>query len=122
MRTSEPPHDPLAEQSVIGSLLLSNHMIPEVVKVIGARDFYRPNHGTVYTAIIDLFTAGEPVDPVTVSAELERRGELAARAQTLDRGQLGAAQGFGLAFAGCQLREELVHLIGSFVDFDGPEG
>ena len=77
MRTSEPPHDPLAEQSVIGSLLLSNHMIPEVVKVIGARDFYRPNHGTVYTAIIDLFTAGEPVDPVTVSAELERRGELA---------------------------------------------
>ena len=39
-------------------------------------DFYRPAHETIHDAIIDLFGRGEPVDMVTVAAELSRRGEL----------------------------------------------
>lgn len=56
-------------------MLLNNAMVPEVLPVLRANDFYRPNHGSVYSAIVDMFTAGEPADPVTVGAELERRGE-----------------------------------------------
>ena len=43
----------------------------------GGADFYRPAHETIYDAIVDLYGRGEPVDPVTVAAELQRRGELA---------------------------------------------
>jgi replicative DNA helicase len=39
-------------------------------------DFYRPAHQTIYECVLDLYGRGEPADPVTVSAELERRGEL----------------------------------------------
>jgi replicative DNA helicase len=74
--SQQPPHDPLAEQCVIGALLLNNSLIPDVIKVITATDFYRPNHQSIYSALIDMFTKGEPADPVTVGGELERRGEL----------------------------------------------
>ena len=39
-------------------------------------DFYRPAHEVIHDAIIDLYGRGEPADPVTVAAELQRRGEL----------------------------------------------
>ena len=40
-------------------------------------DFYRPAHELIHDAIIDLYGRGEPADPVTVAAALQRRGELA---------------------------------------------
>ena len=71
-----PPQDPDAEQSVIGSMLISKDAIGEVNEVLGGSDFYRPAHETIYDAIVDLYGRGEPADPVTVSAELNRRGDL----------------------------------------------
>ncbi|HEX6359542.1 replicative DNA helicase [Actinophytocola sp.] len=71
-----PPHDLLAEQSVLGGMMLSFDAIPDVTAVMGSADFYRPAHSLIYDAIMRLFAAGEPTDAVTVSAELERHGEL----------------------------------------------
>jgi len=71
-----PPQDMAAEQSVIGSMLISKDAIADVSEVLRGADFYRPAHETVHNAIIDLFGRGEPVDMVTVAAELQRRGEL----------------------------------------------
>ena len=65
-----------AEQSVIGSMLISKDAIADVSEVLRGPDFYRPAHETIHDAIIDLFGRGEPVDMVTVAAELQRRGEL----------------------------------------------
>ena len=65
-----------AEQSVLGGMLLSKDAIADVLEVLRPGDFYRPAHQSVYDAILDLYGRGEPADPVTVSAELERRGEL----------------------------------------------
>ncbi len=72
-----PPQDMAAEQSVIGSMLISKDAIAEVSEVLRGPDFYRPMHETIHDAIIDLFGRGEPVDMITVAAELQRRGELA---------------------------------------------
>ncbi len=72
-----PPQDMAAEQSVIGSMLISKDAIAEVSEVLRGTDFYRPAHETIHDAIIDLFGRGEPVDMITVAAELQRRGELA---------------------------------------------
>ncbi|WP_232523484.1 replicative DNA helicase [Nocardioides sp. CGMCC 1.13656] len=65
-----------AEQSVLGSMLISKDAIADVSEAIRGVDFYRPSHETIFDAIIDLYGRGEPVDMVTVAAELQRRGEL----------------------------------------------
>ena len=72
-----PPQDNNAEQSVLGSMLLSKDAIADVVESVRGTDFYRPAHETIFDAVVDLYGRGEPADPVTVSAELQRRGELA---------------------------------------------
>ncbi|GAY11135.1 replicative DNA helicase [Pseudonocardia sp. N23] len=72
----QPPQDLTAEQSVLGGMLLSKDAIADVVEVLRPDDFYRPAHQTVYDCILDLYGRGEPADAVTVSAELQRRGEL----------------------------------------------
>ncbi|MCA1820496.1 MAG: replicative DNA helicase [Pseudonocardia sp.] len=72
----QPPQDITAEQSVLGGMLLSKDAIANVVEVMRTGDFYRPAHQAVFDCILDLYGRGEPADPVTVSAELERRGEL----------------------------------------------
>ena len=71
-----PPQDMAAEQSVLGAMLISKDAIADVTEVIRGADFYRPSHETIHDAIIDLYGRGEPVDMVTVAAELQRRGEL----------------------------------------------
>jgi replicative DNA helicase len=72
-----PPQDLIAEQCVLGGMLLSKDAIADVVEVLRPGDFYKPAHQTVYDAVLDLYGRGEPADPVTVSAELTRRGEIA---------------------------------------------
>ncbi len=72
-----PPQDNDAEQSVLGAMLLSKDAIADVVEAVRGTDFYRPAHESIHDAIIDLYGRGEPVDPVTVAAEMQRRGDLA---------------------------------------------
>ncbi len=71
-----PPQDMAAEQSVLGSMLISKDAIAEVSEVLRGVDFYRPSHETIHETIIDLFGRGEPVDMITVASELQRKGEL----------------------------------------------
>ena len=72
----QPPQDLLAEQCVLGGMLLSKDAIADVVEVIRGADFYKPAHQTVYEAITDLYGRGEPADPVTVANALLVSGEL----------------------------------------------
>ena len=72
-----PPQDLVAEQCVLGAMLLSKDAIADVVEVLRPGDFYRPAHQTVYDTVLDLYGRGEPADPVTIAAELTRDGTLA---------------------------------------------
>nr|WP_199440565.1 replicative DNA helicase [Umezawaea beigongshangensis] len=72
----QPPQDLAAEQSVLGGMLLSKDAIADVLEALAPTDFYRPAHQAIYDCILDLYGRGEPADPITVSAELERKGEL----------------------------------------------
>jgi replicative DNA helicase len=71
-----PPQDLLAEQGVLGGMMLSKDAIADVVEVLRGSDFYRPAHEQVFDAITDIFGRGEPVDAVTVANELTVRGTL----------------------------------------------
>src|SRR4051795_2474021 len=72
-----PPQDMVAEQCVLGGMMLSKDAIADCVEAVRGADFYRPAHQLVYDAILDLYGRGEPADAVTVSAELTKRGEIA---------------------------------------------
>ena len=61
---------------MLGSMLLSKDAIADVVDVIKGVDYYRPAHEIIHDSIIDLYGRGEPADPITVAAELQKRGEL----------------------------------------------
>ncbi len=71
-----PPQDVVAEQSVLGGMLLSKDAIADVVEVLRGNDLYRPAHELIYEAVLDLYGRGEPADAVTVAAELTKRGEI----------------------------------------------
>jgi replicative DNA helicase len=58
-------------------MLLSRDAIAEVLELLHEDDFYRPAHRTVFRSVLDLYSHGQAVDPVTVAEELRRGGELA---------------------------------------------
>jgi replicative DNA helicase len=70
------PSDLLAEQSVLGGMLLSQDAVAEVFEIISSTDFYAPKHETIFRAVYDLYGRGEPTDVITVTAELTRTGNL----------------------------------------------
>jgi len=72
-----PPHNIEAEESVLGSMLLSKDAIAEVLELLREDDFYRPAHRTVFRAVLELYGHGDAVDAVTVAEELRRNGALA---------------------------------------------
>ncbi len=71
-----PPHDLDAEMSVLGSILLDPLSVAKVLQFLHPEDFYRENNGQVYRAALDLFSTGEPIDNVTLAAQLQTMGML----------------------------------------------
>ena len=71
-----PPHNLDAEISVLGATLLSPRVIPELADIVRAEDFYRGAHRTLYETITAMAANGVPVDSVSLTEELDRRGQL----------------------------------------------
>jgi len=69
-----PPHSIVAEESLLGAMLLSPDAVSVAAEMCKAEDFYRPLHAQIFSSIIDLVNSGEAVDFVTVSTRLEQRG------------------------------------------------
>src|SRR6202162_2999253 len=85
-----PPHDLDAEMSVVGSILLDPLSIAKILQFLHPEDFYRENNGQIYRAALDLFAAGEPIDNVTLAAQLQTMGLLD---RVGGRAQLASMQG-----------------------------
>lgn len=71
-----PPHSYEAEESVLGSLLIDENAIIKIADFLDAEDFYKTSHQTIYTAMVELYVAGEPLDVLSVINRLKERGEL----------------------------------------------
>lgn len=66
-----PPHDAEAELSVLGCVLLDNEALHAVLEVLRPGDFYRQAHNTLFGAMLQISERQEPIDIITLSAELE---------------------------------------------------
>ena len=71
-----PPHDLEAEKSVLGALLLDKDAVVKIVETLRPSHFYKSSHEKIYEAMLTLYEKREPIDLVTVPAELKRMGEL----------------------------------------------
>lgn len=64
---TQPPHDLDAERCVLGTVLLENAALPPLLKLgLVAESFYRDAHAAVFSAMVELHQAGEPIDMVTL--------------------------------------------------------
>jgi len=72
-----PPSAIDLEEAVLGGLLIesANHL-DDVMAILSGRCFYKEAHNLIYKAIIDLYNAKEPVDILTVTAQLKKSEEL----------------------------------------------
>jgi len=70
-----PPNDVEAEQAILGAVLLSSTALDLVGDLLPER-FYRPAHVLLFATCRELAARSEPIDPITVSAHLQQRGQL----------------------------------------------
>jgi replicative DNA helicase len=71
-----PPHSLEAEQSVLGAMIIDKEAINTAVETIRPEDFYKEANKEIYETILELYNRNEPVDLITLSEELKKRGTL----------------------------------------------
>ena len=76
MKEALPPYDLDAEEAVLGSLLIDDEAINEIVTIIGAEDFFSEQNQYVFSACHNLFNRDEAINQITVAQELVRLGKL----------------------------------------------
>ncbi len=64
------------EEAVLGALMLEKDAFSVVCEILKPESFYEKSHELIYSAIVDLATSQRPVDMLTVTEQLRRRGEL----------------------------------------------
>src|ERR1039458_10297415 len=75
-RLPTPPQSTVAEQAVLGALLIDQAAWPRVEASVGAADFYRPDHRSIFAAIAMLHGERKDADIATVADYLDRHGTL----------------------------------------------
>ncbi|MCR4315926.1 MAG: replicative DNA helicase [Planctomycetes bacterium] len=68
-----PPHDNIAELSLLGCVFYDNDVIGAISNRIFMEDFYDVRHSILYDAMTHLYANKVPIDPVTLKVELESR-------------------------------------------------
>ena len=68
-----PPHSSEAEQSVLGSMLMSAEAAMAAEEILTGDDFYNRQYGIVFETIKELNDAGKPVDLVTLRDALQKK-------------------------------------------------
>ena len=69
-----PPHDIEAEQAILGCMLTDRDSVIAAIEVLKEDAFYREDNKAIYAAILSLYSKNEPIDIITVKAELIETG------------------------------------------------
>ncbi len=71
-----PPQAIDLEEAILGSIMLDQNALSEVIDKIRPEMFYKESHNKIFSAIHRLFGRSEPVDILTVTNELKKSGDL----------------------------------------------
>jgi len=72
------PHNLEAERSVLGAILLDNHMLNIAIEKLHSEDFFLDPHRRIFERMRALGESQQAIDLVTLTEDLHRRGELEA--------------------------------------------
>ena len=116
-----PPSALEAEESLIGAMLLSSEAVSVAYETCSPEDFYRPLHSQIFSAIIALSNASEPVDYVTVQAKLQEHGAMAVELAVLSSLQMNTPSAANAAHYAELVRDKsqqrrLISVAGEIVD------
>ncbi len=73
-----PPQAVDIEQIVLGAMMLEKNAVSKTIDILKPASFYDPKHQYIYAAIRELFASTNPIDLITVTTLLKKRGELEA--------------------------------------------
>ena len=68
------PNNLQMEQAVIGSMLMDRDAVAEVADLLTKDDFYYSQYGMLFSAIVELYNEGKPIDLAIVSNRLKDMG------------------------------------------------
>ncbi|MCK5370321.1 MAG: replicative DNA helicase, partial [Cyclobacteriaceae bacterium] len=71
-----PPQAIDLEEAVLGALMLEKDALTNVIDILKPDTFYKDNHKEIYDSIVELFNNSEPVDLLTVTNHLRKKGKL----------------------------------------------
>lgn len=71
-----PPQAIELEEAVLGALMLEKDALTNVIDILKPGTFYKESHQEIYETIVELFNNSEPVDLLTVTNHLRKRGKL----------------------------------------------
>ena len=70
-KIEELPNNIEAEQSIIGSILISNDIFDEINTFVSSKNFYDPMHQRIFSAIEKLIYSGMLANPITLKNHFE---------------------------------------------------
>ena len=68
------PHSVEAEQAVLGSILIDERCVPQVIEALKPEDFYLRQNREIYETVCSMFNFSETIDPVTVLDKMRQAG------------------------------------------------
>jgi len=68
------PHSVMAEQSVLGSMLIDERCVPAVMERLRPDDFYLRQNRALFDVMFTMFNRFETIDPVTVVDRMKQAG------------------------------------------------
>jgi replicative DNA helicase len=71
-----PPQVLDLEEAVLGAMMIDKKGVDEVIDILQADAFYKDAHKYIFEAIVQLFVETQPIDLLTVSAQLKKNGKL----------------------------------------------
>ena len=71
-----PPQAIDLEEVVLGALMIDRKGVDEVIDILHPEVFYKQSHQHIFEAIFELFEDSQPVDLLTVSARLKKKGKM----------------------------------------------
>ncbi len=71
-----PPQAIDLEQAVLGAFMLEKEATNNAIDILQPTSFYKEAHQKIFAVILHLFGETEPIDILTVTQELKKRGEL----------------------------------------------
>jgi len=118
-----PPQAPELEEAVLGAIMLEKDKLEEVVAILKSEEyFYVDANQKIYTAILDLYTAQQPIDLLLVSEALRKNSELELVGgdyylAKLTMGVVSSAhvEAHAYVIAEKYLQRRLIHIAGSVV-------